>query len=42
MHFNEKRGKAHIPNAATFLDNAAHNKWQCHDFVMSNRTENHN
>ena len=33
--------QAYIPNIPTLLNNAAHNKWQCHAFVMGSQSENH-
>ena len=34
--------QANIPHTPTLLDNAAHNEWQCHVYMMGTRTENHN
>ena len=34
--------QAHIHQAATLLENVAHNEWNCHALLMGNRTENHN
>ena len=42
MKENERKiKKAHIPQAPTLLDNAAHNERQYHALAIANRTENH-
>ena len=34
---NERKSEQdHTPQTPTMLDNAAHNKWQCHALVMDN------
>ena len=34
--------QANIPLTPTLLNNAVHNGWQCHAYMMGNRTGNHN
>ena len=34
--------QANIPHTPTLLDNEGYNEWQCHVYMMGNRTENHN